>query len=427
MFRGRQVKMRLALLALCLSIFPPAVRAAENLGILGRHPRWKVLEKYRQTITHDEFAQLIQNVYCTHGIAPDLITTDDKSARFLTNRDAQSFVTLRFAKDNASPERVPRLWRAAKSLPPARQEKPLSGLRIALDPGHLGGKWAKMEERWFQVGESQPVKEGDLALKVARILAPRLKELGAKVLFVRNRNKPITSKRPDDFKELGKKILIKNGVPQPREDFADPDEPAKEQTVRWQSEILFYRYSEIRRRAVLVKRLHPDLVLCLHFNAEPWGDPKNPTLVDENHLHLLVNGSYLESELEFDDERFEMLRKLLSRAYEEELPIANAIAAAMAKETQLPAYEYPTANNVTKIGSTGYVYARNLLATRLYRCPVVYCEPYVMNSRDAFARIQAGDYEGTRNIGGVERKSIFREYTDSIVDGLAEYYRNARK
>ncbi len=419
--------MRLALLALCLSIFPPAVRAAENLGILGRHPRWKVLEKYRQTITRDEFAQLIQNVYCTHGIAPDLITIDDKSARFLTNRDAQSFVTLRFAKDNASPERVPRLWRAAKSLPPARQEKPLSGLRIALDPGHLGGKWAKMEERWFQVGESQPVKEGDLALKVARILAPRLRELGAKVLFVRNRRQPITSKRPDDFKELGKKILIKNGVPQPREDFADPDEPAKEQTVRWQSEILFYRYSEIRRRAVLVKRLHPDLVLCLHFNAEPWGDPKNPTLVDENHLHLLVNGSYLESELEFDDERFEMLRKLLSRAYEEELPIANAIAAAMAKETQLPAYEYPTANNVTKIGSTGYVYARNLLATRLYRCPVVYCEPYVMNSRDAFARIQAGDYEGTRNIGGVERKSIFREYADGLVNGLIEYYRTARK
>ena len=419
--------MPLALLALCLSLFPPALRAAENLGILGAHPKWKVLEKYQQTITHDEFAQLIQNVYCAHGIAPDLIAIDGNAARLLTNREAQSFITLRFAKDDASRERVPRLWRAAKSLPPARQEKPLSGLRIALDPGHLGGKWAKMEERWFQVGESQPVKEGDLALKVARILAPRLKELGAKVLFVRNRNQPITSKRPDDFKELGKKILIKNGVPQPREDFADPDEPAKEQTVRWQSEILFYRYSEIRRRAVLVKRLHPDLVLCLHFNAEPWGDPQNPTLVDKNHLHLLVNGSYLESELELDDERFEMLRKLLSRAYEEELPIANAIAAAMAKETQLPAYEYPTANNVTKIGSTGYVYARNLLATRLYRCPVVYCEPYVMNSRDAFARIQAGDYEGTRNIGGVERKSIFREYADGLVNGLIEYYRTARK
>jgi hypothetical protein len=172
--------------------------------------------------------------------------------------------------------------------------------------------------------------------------------------------------------------------------------------------------------------LHPDLVLCLHFNAEGWGDPNNPTLIDQNHLHLLVNGSYLKEELELDDERFEMVRRLLSRAYDEELPLADTIAGVMAKETQLPAYEYPTANTVTKVGASGYVYARNLLATRLYRCPVVYCEPYVMNSRDGFARIQAGDYDGTRNINGVERKSIFREYADSVVEGLTEYYRKAK-
>src|SRR4029077_12296004 len=95
--------------------------------------------------------------------------------------------------------------------------------------------------------------------------------------------------------------------------------------------ILFYRYSEIRRRAVLVNtKLHPDVVICLHFNAEGWGDPNSPTLTDHNHMHLLVNGSYLETELEFDDERFEMVRRLLSRAYDEELPMADTIATAMA-------------------------------------------------------------------------------------------------
>jgi hypothetical protein len=173
-------------------------------------------------------------------------------------------------------------------------------------------------------------------------------------------------------------------------------------------------------------KLHPDLVLCLHLNAEGWGDPNAPTLIDTNHLHLLVNGSYLKDELEFDDERFEMIRRLLSRAYDEELPLADTIADAMARETKLPPYEYPTANSTTKVGTSGYVYARNLLATRLYRCPVVYCEPYVMNSSDVFARIQAGDYEGTRSVNGIERKSIFREYADSVADGLVEYYRKAR-
>ena len=418
--------LRVILLATALSIFPITGKAADNLGILGARPRWSVLEQYQETITHDEFVHLIYDVYCTHGFAPDLIEVNTDTARILTNRESQNFFTLRFAKDDSSRNPVPRLWHPAKSLPPAKGTKPLSGLRIALDPGHLGCEWAKMEERWFQVDNTQPVQEGDLTLKVARLLAPRLRELGAKVFFVRNSNEPVTAKRPDDFRDLARKVLIKNGVPQPRADVLDSNDPEKEQTVRWQSEILFYRYSEIRRRAALVNfKLQPDLVLCLHFNAEGWGDPNNPTLTDINHLHLLVNGSYLWQELEFDDERFEMVRRLLSHAYHEELPLADTIAGTMARETQLPPYQYPTTNSTTKVGTSGYVYARNLLATRLYRCPVVYCEPYVMNSKDGFARIQAGDYEGTRNINGLERKSIFREYADSVTNGLVEYYSKA--
>src|SRR6266480_647901 len=364
------------------AIFPTALQAvADNVSILGSKPKWQVLEHYQETITHDQFTRLIRDAYCTHGFAPDLIEINEKTARILMNREAQNFFTLRFAENEASRNPVPHLWRPAKFLPPAKPEKPLSGLRIALDPGHLGGKWAKMEERWFQVGNSAPVEEGDLTLRVARLLAPRLRKLGAKVFFVRNSNEPITAKRPDDFRELARKILIKNGVPHPRPDVLDPNDPEKEQTIRWQSEILFYRYSEIRRRAALVNfKLHPDLVLCLHFNAEGWGDPTNPLLTDTNHLHLLVNGSYLADELEFDDQRFEMIRRLLSRAYDEELPLADTIALAMSRETQLPPYQYPTTNSTTKVGTSGYVYARNLLATRLYRCPVVYCEPYVMNS-----------------------------------------------
>jgi N-acetylmuramoyl-L-alanine amidase len=411
-------------LSFLLLSFIPALQAADSLGVLGARPHWSVLEHYQETITHDEFVHLIYDVYCTHGFAPDLIEVNTDTARILTNRESYNFFTLRFAKNDASRNPVPRLWHPAKSLPHAKPDKPLSGLRVALDPGHLGGEWAKMEERWFQVGDTQPVQEGDLTLKVARLLAPRLRELGAKVFFVRQGNDPITTKRPDDFRELARKILIKNGVPQPRADVLDPNDPEKEQTIRWQSEILFYRYSEIRRRAALVNfKLHPDIVLCLHFNAEGWGDPNNPTLTDIDHLHLLVNGSYLEQELEFDDERFEMMRRLLSGVYGEELPLANTIAGTMARETQLPPYQYPATNSTTKVGTTGYVYARNLLATRLYRCPVVYCEPYVMNSKDAFARIQAGDYEGTRNVNGTKRKSIFREYADSVTDGLIEYYK----
>ena len=50
-----------------------------------------------------------------------------------------------------------------------------------------------------------------------------------------------------------------------------------------------------------------------------------------------------------------------------------------------------------------------------------------MNSRDAFTRIQAGDYEGNRAVNGTERKSIFRDYVDGVVNGLSDYYRRQRE
>jgi hypothetical protein len=405
-----------------------SARAVDHLSNpLADPPKWKLLEKYQRTITHDEFERLVRDVYCSHGISDELIRIDRDFACILMDRDSQRWFTLRFAKNDRTRQSVTRPWRAEPSLPRQKRKSVFAGLKIALDPGHIGGEWAKMEERWFRVGDALPVEEGELTLRVAKMLAPKLRALGARVSFVRDKTEPVTPFRPDDFKESAREVLSANGTENPREDYDGPADLLKEQTVRWQSEILFYRNSEIRHRATLVNtRLHPDLVLCLHFNAEAWGDERNPTFIDKNHLHLLVNGSYLDSELAFDDERYEMLRRLLSRASDEEIRIADKVAATMAKEMQLPPYQYTTAN-VTKVGASGYVYARNLVATRLYQCPVVYFEPYVMNNSEVFSRIQAGDYEGTRRISGVERPSIYREYVDSVVDGLVEYYQSTRR
>jgi N-acetylmuramoyl-L-alanine amidase len=414
---------------LCLFFFlrAPSGIAADHLSNpLADPPKWKTLGKYQRTITHDEFERLVRDVYCSHGISDEFIRIDRDFACILVDRDAQTWFTLRFARDERKRRAATRDWRTAQSLSRKKRAGVLSGLKIALDPGHIGGEWAKMEERWFKVGDASPVEEGEMTLQVAKMLAPKLRALGARVSFVRQKNEPVTPFRPDDFKGAARGVLKAGGTENPREDFDGPDDPLKEQTVRWQSEILFYRNSEIRQRAKLVNtRLHPDLVLCLHFNAEAWGDERNPTFIDKNHLHLLVNGAYLEPELASDDERFEMLRRLLSRTYDEEIRIADTVAATMAKKMQLPPYQYTT-ENVTRVGTSGYVYARNLVATRLYRCPVVYFEPYVMNNSEVFARVQAGDYDGTRPINGVERPSIYREYVESVVDGLVEYYRANR-
>ncbi len=204
-------------------------------------------------------------------------------------------------------------------------------------------------------------------------------------------------------------------------------DPGRFASVRWNAELLFYRVGEIRARAERVNaRLRPDVTVCLHFNAEDWGDPARPTLVKANHLHLLLNGRYGADELKYDDQRFDMVVKLLGRSWPEELAISEAVANSMARVTGLQPYEY-AGGNAIRAGRNPYLWVRNLLANRLYQCPVVYLEPYVMNSREAYARIQAGDYEGTREIGGRPRESIFREYARGISEGLAAYYRESRR
>ncbi|HEY2712891.1 MAG TPA: N-acetylmuramoyl-L-alanine amidase [Chthoniobacterales bacterium] len=421
-------------LALLLFVGLPPARAFDgeaapdmtaNLSTLGRAPDWSELEKYQSSITHDEFVQLLEHVYCPRGYDPELIKLEPDLARILTKSGTQDYFVLHFAKDDSACLRPKHCWTPPRDLPEPRKGKPLDGLHIALDPGHLGGQWAKMEERWFKIGEAEPVQEGDMTLRVARMLRLRLESLGAKVTLLRTATEPLTSCRPLDFEETARLLLVRQGIVEPREYFDGPTDPEKEQTVAWQRELLFYRNSEIRSRADLVNdQVRPDLVLCLHFNAEPWGDPDNPELVAKDHIHLLVNGAYMPNELKLDDDRFEMLQKLLGRSYTEELGLAESIASAMARNTGLPPYHYTT-DNAIAVGKSGYVYARNLMATRLYRCPTIYLEPYVMNSHEVFARLKAGNYEGRKRVAGKKRRSIYREYVDSVVQGFQAYLRQA--
>ena len=416
----------LRVLFVCCWLLGISAAEAQRLSALAGQPDWTQLEAFQETITREEFAHLLDRVYAPAGAAKGLVDVEADAAVIKTTLTPPAEFRLRFAKDAASAKAAPRDWRMASQLGPAPAEQPLAGVKIALDPGHIGGSWAKMEERFFQVGESRPVMEGDLTLRVAQMVAPKLRALGAEVLPVRDALEPTTAARPETLRDAARAELALLGVAAPRETYEDPKDPRRATTVQAQSELLFYRISEIRHRAELVNdKLRPDLVVCLHFNAEAWGDPLRPEFVPRNHLHVIVNGCYSASELHFDDQRFEMVLKLLSRASAEELPVSERVAAALAAATKLPPYAYTTGNAI-RPGASPYIWARNLLANRLYHAPVVFLEPYVMNSEVVWERVQAGDYEGEFSIGGEMRRSIFREYADAVVEGLRDYYAKVR-
>jgi hypothetical protein len=398
--------------------------SAQELSPLAPKPNWAELEQYQQTITREEFARLLAEVYAPNDAARDFVEIGPDAAQIKTSLNPLATWTLRFAGTAADAKPAPRFWKTPAELGPAPEGRPLAGVKIALDPGHLGGEWAKMEQRFFQIGESRPVVEGDMTWRVARMLVPRLEALGAEVHLVRDIG-PVTEQRPETLRFMSRSAIAgQSAAPVPAD---RPPVLVAEPIEKDEAELLFYRVSEIRARAKVVnEKIRPDLTLCLHFNAEAWGDPTHPEFVPRNHLHILLNGCYSAGELRHEDVRFDMLTKLLGRCFPPELAAGTAAATAMAKATDLPAYSYTT-NNALMMAGNRYLWARNLLANRLYRTPVVYFEPYVMNSEVTWERVQAGDYEGEYLIGGAMRKSIFREYVDGVVEGLTEYYGKARK
>ncbi|MEY5016105.1 MAG: hypothetical protein RIS92_2463 [Verrucomicrobiota bacterium] len=408
--------------ALMVALAPVGFRGSNTYaklsGPVADRPDWSSLSRYNGRLTRKEFEERLRTLFLADSESLRLFEVSDKSVRVPTGDPDAPFAEVDFRGPHEPTPEEPGTagfpaWKPIASLPPSPVDRPLEGLHIALDPGHIGGSWAEMEARHFRIGKTRPVREGEMTLRVAQRLEKLLRALGAKVSLVRKSLFPTTDKRPSFFSKLLKK----------------DEEGSKFDSARLksQSELLFYRVSEIRARAELVNRkIQPDLAVCLHFNAEEWGEPNRPKLSQENHLHLLVNGCYHASELEKDDIRFEMLIQAFGGMVNASIAASDAVARSLAKATNLPPYTYK-GRNAARIGESGFVWTRNLLANRLYRVPTLFLEPYVMNSQPVWERIQAGDYEGTKSVGGRVQPSIFKEYADAVANGIADHVRSVRK
>ncbi len=97
---------------------------------------------------------------------------------------------------------LPVYWRDAYEMDdgPKGTTKVLQDVKITIDPGHIGGDWVEWDDRHFTIGfNTFEIREGDMTLRVAKILERDLSALGAVVHLTRSDNNPVTKVRPEDF------------------------------------------------------------------------------------------------------------------------------------------------------------------------------------------------------------------------------------
>lgn len=392
---------------------------AQMLTTFGEQPDWKQLDRYQAEQSKTEFVGRLNTIFAPHGAASPTIGISGNGADIVTElgNPRKGRYRLLFAQENQNPPApMPSAahsphWRSADDIrADATPAQPLKGLRVAIDPGHIGGDWGFMERREWAFGGGPVFREGDFVLRVAEILAEDLRALGAQVSLVRDSATPVTDKRPQDFTALARERLSANG--------AEPSEAA----INRESELLFYRTAEIRARAEKINNeIQPDIVLCLHVDAAAFPPDGSAELPHGSTLHVLVNGAYSAAELQYDDQRLDMLNKMLSGADAEEIALGDAIARQLAADTGLPPMSY-SGSNAARVNDNPYLWARNLIANRIYRSPTVFIEAYTANREPFYSRYAMGEYEGTRDIDGQPRKNLWREYADSVRDALIAHY-----
>lgn len=392
-----------------------------NLARLGSVPDWSRLDPYQGTMTREEFVHLLRHCYARKPEEADpVIRIEPDRALILrqSNHPEAGWYDLRFKTDSPLPAKAPAYWRGPVDLEdlPPNSTRPLEGLRIAIDPGHIGGKWVTWDDRHFKLGgpDTLEVREGEMTLIVAKILRHDLTLLGAEVFLTRETNNPVTRERVETLQEEAKAYVIRRGqIPSPG-------------LIASTAKAMFAISAEIRARGDLINdTIRPDLALCLHFDASPWPGGR-PVFRSPNHLHLIMNGCYSATEMAEDDTRLEMILRILQRLYYEELSLADTVSKTLQKETRLPNIGYDGTSGMS-VNDNEYVWARNLLANRVFFCPVLFFEPFCMNHRETHARVQEGPYEGLREINGVYRKNIYQEYADGVTAGLVRYYRKTRQ
>ena len=363
-----------AVLAAALLLLAAAGIDAQNLSALATPPDWRRLDVYQDTLTRAEFLRLLTALYAPHGGWEPFIRVDADAAVIRTsNIPLNDLYALRFARPGAVPP-PPAYWLPRDRLTPAvpPPDAPLAGVRIgARIPGHLGGRWAQLEERWFQIGDAPPVMEGEMTLRVARLVAARLRAPR------RGQGGPHTRQRRA------------YNPPAPWRPRRDRPSGARRERPRsstgylpWPRRPATHLFRCLDERHAFHPRGHPGPgpsgqrhaparprpVACTS-TPRPGAIPARPTLVEITTISMCSSTA---ATSRTRSPRTTCVSRCCSSCSNgsaaEEIAIAEQIAPALAAATGLPPYKY-TGPNAIRVGDSPYIWARNLLANRITNAP----------------------------------------------------------
>jgi len=403
------------------------------------HAQYKDFDIYQETLSFQEAKDKIGYLLHDPDIEQFYTVMHDALYVFASAQDqheGKSEFVLRFG---TRPKPQPDVFKPNHSV-----TKSLAGLRIAIDPGHLGGDMASVEERFVTM--THPNKkthiqfaEGDLTFWTAKILKFYLTKTGADVLLTRETiGQPVYDRtfsdwclqafgvtNDEDWLATGaqKKLLAYvSTLSQARQEefmtrLKSAEKKSDKQKIQYIKQALCrlgYNSLDLSARAEKINAFNPHLTIIIHYNANGGSSDMSS---DDYNL-AFIPGSFLQGELAQRQARYEFVRMLVTDDIEDSLCLSRSIVKMMAARLQVPLMQSSSYQKENACFVENGIYCRNLVLTRLIHGPLCYGETLIQNNPVEAERLGTNDF----NFYGTMVSSRVAEVAAAYYEGICDYF-----
>lgn len=329
-----------------------------------------------------------------------------------------------------SPELLGRLERISRRVI-GSGTNPLSGLRVTIDPGHMGSRfWNEIDGKYVNFS-GKTVAEGELTLWTAKLLATELERLGAEVTLTRTDLEPVTSYTWDNFDPserladyyykslddwMGKYLALSDAdlVRQ----LPNAPEVRKMETVGQRGNL--FLQEDLLARAKIVEAARPDVFIDLHFDSQKTDELQS----DRNDVSVYVPGGVRKNETGPRSDRAYALKHLVEvRRWKQSARMAKLLVDAVARNLALPTLK-DSSRIPSMVKVADGVFARNLFQTkRATSSLVAYFESLHYDHVREFSRLTKLDGVGSYRGKSFRYPTRLTGIAHGIRDGLLSYFR----
>jgi len=294
----------------------------------------------------------------------------------------------------------------------------LKGMKIAIDPGHIGGAYhmGETESRCMTLAldSSKQIQlvEGNLTFFTALLLKQKLDSMGADVMLTRSDTG--LSSLGITFFEWKEKVKNKTYLDSLIENNLISEKGVMMLNKHLPDKVLFtdvFSSIDMAARARKINAFNPDITVIIHYNVNEknlgW---KHTT--DKDYVMAFVPGCLTSENIETLSGRLNFLRLLISPDIENSVSLSSAVVKNISNKLHVPVVQNTDATYLTEhclsTPAKG-VYSRDLALTRLIKGTLVYGEPLYQDNNEECVLLTAKNSERIKLVA------------EAYYEGIVEY------